>query len=219
MPDEKKEIIKKATPVETGLNVAASVTSLVPWIGGPVSSVLSGISLDRRFDRVREVLEGLAESLKDFKSEASEAYVKKEEFHELLEKTLKLAAEERNEQKRNMFREFLVQAVTTPGEPYDEQIRHLRTLEALQADHIRILQALLQVPEPNLGIMGSPMQTLQKRLPDMSSVRINDLVEQLNDLGLTRMSGLQTMMTAHGAANLRHSITSYGDRFLWYVKG
>ena len=47
MADEGKELIQAPTKVETGLDIASLVGSAVPWIGGPVSNVLSGMSFGR----------------------------------------------------------------------------------------------------------------------------------------------------------------------------
>src|SRR5258708_4935263 len=85
-----------ATNQERALDVAAAVMSVVPWLGGPVSQVLSGMSLERRMDRVREVLDGLAQDLRDLRSDTSETYVRSHEFKEVLERTLRQAADERN---------------------------------------------------------------------------------------------------------------------------
>jgi hypothetical protein len=217
MPENRKDLIPATTKTETALDVAAFVGSAVPWIGGPVSNVLSGMSLGRKFARVREVLEGLTSDLSDFKSEVSEKYVKTEDFEELLEQTLKRAADERNEEKRQIYRYFLTNAIESPGEPYDEQIRFLRTLEELQPDHLKVLRALSKPPDPDPGMMGSPDQTLRQRLPDLEGKRIEELITQLNDLRVTNMTSLKTMMTGRGAADLRHSITSYGQRFMQYI--
>ncbi len=205
------------TKTETALDIAAAVASTIPWIGGPVGSVLSGMSLGRKMSRVREVLMGLAEELSGFKSTVSEEYVRTEEFEELLEQTLKRAAEERSEEKRRIYRDFLIDAISSPGEAYDEQIRFLRTLEELQPDHLRLIRALHQSPSPSPGMMGSPNQTLRRRLPEFDEERIGDLLAQLNDLRLTNLSSLKVMMTGHGAEDLRHSITAYGQRFLRYI--
>lgn len=217
MSDHKKDIVPAATRVETALDIAAFVGSAVPWIGGPVSKVLGGMSLGRKLSRVREVLEGLASGLAEFKSDASEKYVKTEEFEELLEQTLKRATEERHEEKRRIYSAFLTDAIESPGEPYDEQIRFLRTLEELQPDHLRLLRALSQAPGPNAGMMGSPNQTLRRRLPEMDEGRVGDLLSQLNDLRVTDLTSLKVMMTGHGAEDLRHSVTPYGKRFLRYI--
>jgi hypothetical protein len=199
------------------LEAAAAVISVVPWLGGPVSQVLAGMSVERKMNRVKELFDGLAQDLRNFHSEASETYVRSGEFQEILERTLRQVADERNDEKRRLYRSFLKGTIETPGEPYDEQRRFLRTLEEIQGDHLRIMRAMLQEPEANLGSMGSPVQTLGRRVPDMPRERIVDLVGQLNDMRVTNLTGLNTMMTAHGAANLSHALTPYGHRFIAFL--
>ncbi len=203
---------------ERALDVATIVASLVPLIGGPVASILSGISGGRREQRVLDVIRGVSDDLQDFKSQAAEEYVKTEDFVDLLESTLRRVAQETSSKKRQMYRQILTNAIKQPAGNYDEQGRFLRTLDELDADHLRILQALLQPPESDVGIMGSPMQTVRKRIPEFSEEQIQQLVDDLNDRRITTMNSLQTMMTAHGAADLQHSVTPYGRRFLAYVQ-
>ena len=217
MANEDKELIPTATNRETALDIAAFVASAVPWVGGPVSNVLAGISFGRKLGRVREVLEGLVVDLAEFKSEASEEYVRTEEFEDLLEQTLRRAAEERSAEKRRMYRLFLKDAIEIPGASYDDQIRLLRTFEGLQRDHLRVMKAISQEPERTPGTMGSPIQTLRVRIPEFNYGRITDLVGQLNDMRVTNISSLKVMMTGHGAADLRRGITEYGQCVLRHV--
>lgn len=217
MPEDEKILVPVSTAGGTALEVAAFVASAVPWIGGPVSNVLGGIAMGRKFARVREVLEGLAEDLKESKSDPAEAYVKTEEFEELLEQTLRRAADERNEEKRRIYRAFLTDAIESPGELYDEQIRFLRTLQDLHPDHLKVLRALSQAPDPNPGMMGSPIRTLSRRLPELEETRIEDLIAQLNDQRVTNLTSLKGMATGLGAEDLRHATTPYGQRFLQYL--
>ena len=175
------------------------------------------MSLGRKIDRVKEVLNGLAKDLKDFRLEASESYVKTEEFQELLEKTLMKVADERNKEKRDVYRAFLTDSIKSPGKSYDEQLRFLRTLEELQFDHLRVMKAMAEPPDDRDGISGSPPATLGERLPDMSKERIAELVSQLNDLRVTKLTALNTLMTYRGAQDLRGGITSYGQQFLSFL--
>lgn len=102
--------------------------------------------------------------------------------------------------------------------PYDEQIRILRTLEQLQGDHIILLKAIMKEPEGNPPpIAGSFSQTLSPRLQDMGKNRIADLIEQLNDLRITKIDSINTMMTGSGSQDLRHTVTDYGKRFIQYI--
>lgn len=206
-----------STPAETALDATAAVSSIVPWIGGPVSNVLSGMSLGRKLGRVREVLEDLANDLKEVESDVSKNYVKTEEFEDLLEQTLKRVGEERSGEKRQLYKDFLTGTIESPGEPYDEQLRLLRTIDQIAPDHIGLIKALLRSPDPDPGMMGSPIQTLRERLPGIDEARIEELVSQLNDLRITNLSSLKVMMTGHGAANLQHSFTDYGRRVLRYI--
>jgi len=50
---------------------------------------------------------------------------------------------------------------------------------------------------------------LSKRIPHMNKTHISELVSDLNDMRITNLSNLKAMMTGHGAADLRYSITPY----------
>ena len=56
LPEEKPKNKMIQSRTETALDLASFITSAVPWIGGPVSNVLGGISTGRKFDRVRASL-------------------------------------------------------------------------------------------------------------------------------------------------------------------
>ena len=216
--DESEETsLVPSTRDEAALDVAAAVSSFAPWVGGPISAVLTGMSGQRRMKRVAEVLDHLSEDLKNFKSEASEQYVKTEDFEELLEKTLRQAAEERSEEKRRIYGQFLTDAITSPGQPYYEQIPILRLLEDLQPDHIRIIKALLENPNPNPPSMGSVSQTLQSRLPKMNLRTIEELARDLDDKRVTSVGQLGGMMTGHGAEDLRNRVMPVGHQLVKYL--
>lgn len=216
---ERKELIPQDTTTDKALDVGAFVSAVlpIPWLAPAVSFVLGGISNQRKIKRIHEALQQLNEEMGDFRSEASEKYVNSEEFDELLERTLQQIANERYEEKRNMYGRFLAGAIKSPGEPYDEQIRFLRDLEVLQADHIRIFNAMLQEPDPNSNVyIGSTMTTLTERLSDTPEARLRELVAQLNDMRL--ISGIgNTMVTAKTAVDLRNNFTPYGRRFVRYL--
>ena len=93
----------------------------------------------------------------------------------------------------------------------------LRTFEELAPDHLQVLKAMMQEPNPNPGTMGSPNQTLRERLPDFDEGRIEELTNQLNDMRVTNLGSLKVMMTGRGAQDLRHVITEYGQRIINYV--
>jgi hypothetical protein len=215
--EEEKSLLPSSQPLEAAYDMAAAVSSMVPWLGGPVSMVLGGLSLGLKMERVGQVLTEVSARVKHLEAEAAKEYVQTSEFQELLERTLRQVAQERSEAKRQVYAAFLAGDIESPGEPYDEKLRVLRILEELQGDHIRVLSAMMQKPEDVSGISGSIARTLGKRLPDIPSERISDLDGQLRDLKLVSHGGSNTMMTATGAEQLFNYITPLGKRFVRYI--
>jgi hypothetical protein len=202
---------------EKVLEVLGTVASLTPVLGGPLSSILFGISGDRRFGRASEVVLGLAERVGTLETEQEE-FVRSEDFEDLLIETLQRAAAERNEDLRRSYQNILMHAIRDPDRSYDETLRFLRVLEQLQADHVRVLRALLEEPRTQQEVsFGSPRQTLKKRLPDIADGLLDDLVSQLNDLRVTNAPSLGTLMTGKGASFLRAYVTPFGNRFVEYL--
>ena len=197
--------------------VTADSLSDLPWLKEPIMAVLGGMALTRKFARISEVLDGVGHDLHGFNAAASESYVKTEEFSDLLEKTLKQAAGERNEDKRRIYRDFLVGAIRSPGQPYDEMDTVLRQLEVVQPDHLRILKAMVQTPKPIMTGYGSRRQTLQARLSNPPIANLGELITDLNSWRLTEASGLTTTMTASGAERVQFMVTAQGQRLLHYI--
>lgn len=214
---ENKKKLSTSTKAENALDLAATIGSIVPWFGGPVSNVLNGMSLGRKLGRVQDVLEDLAADLRGLESDVSENYVKTEEFEDLLEQALKRVGEERNAETRELYKAFLSKTIASPGESYDDQMRILNIFEQLNPDHIRVLRAIQAEPPADPGMMGSPIGTLQRRVPELDKSRIVEITTHLNDLRITNLPNLNTMMTGHGAEDLRHSLTGFGLRLVRYV--
>lgn len=209
-----------STKVEKALDASAIAASFTPIVGGAISTVLSGMSQTRKLNRIVSVLDGLAEDLAAHQSDVTDNYVRTEDFEDLLEQTLKRAAEERNDEVRALYRQFLFHAITKPGDEYDDQLAVLKALERMRSSHVLVLQALLQSPgkEAHRKMMGSPIQTLRERT-GMPDGEVKESVAALNDLRATNMTSLHVMMTGHGSEALEGSVTPFGRRILQYIEG
>jgi len=84
--------------------------------------------------------------------------------------------------------------------------------------------AIAQIHGPVMGL--SPFEarvssrcclSVEARIPHMNETHISELVSDRNDMRIKNLSNLKVMMTGHGAADLRHSITPYGRRFVAYL--
>ena len=197
-------------------DLGAIFASVIPVLGGAVSLVLSDWSAQRRYQRVRDVLQGLARDLQRFKADVKEEYVRSDEFADLLDQTLRRVANERHEEKRRLYRGVILGAITGQEQSYDEHLHTLRVIDSLQVAHMVLLRAVRQEPDAKWagGISGSFMETLGRRLPGLSEERVGELVAQLRDHRLLNIGGLNTMMTARGAEDMRHVLTPFGRRLV-----
>ena len=97
---EKKEIVPGSflpgsTYSEAVLETLQNISSLVPMLGGPISSFFGGMAAGHRFERIREVLVGVCQDLSNPKQQVSEEYVRSEDFEDLIDETLRRVARER----------------------------------------------------------------------------------------------------------------------------
>ena len=92
------------------------------------------------------------------------------------------------------------------------------------ANKVLLSDSKVEKPEPltiysQSNRTGSThIQALRERLPNMDDSRIEDLIQQLNDLHIIDSRNLKTMMTGSGAQDLRHILTPIGTRFVNYLK-
>lgn len=222
MPDDEESDaisrINRRDPAEVALEISAAITGAVPWVGSAISNYLTGHATDRKFERVADELKKLAEDLKRVESDAAKDYVKTEEFEDLLDLTMQKIAHERSEEKRKLYRAFLANTAASPGEPWSEKQKFLRTLDEIQPEHVRLLKALLEEPrrDASLGPFGSVSGTIRQRAPEIGH-RLDELVREVDRMGLANVGQTGGMMTGHGAQDLRGRVTPYGKRFAQYV--
>jgi hypothetical protein len=222
MPDDETSDaltrIEERDGTEVALEIAAAFASAAPWVGGPISNYMAGKANDRKFRRVADELKKLADDMRRVESDIAKQYVKTEEFEDLLEITMQNIAIERSEEKRKLYRAFLANTAASPGEPWAEKQRFLRTIEEIEPEHVRLLKALMQEPKltPSTFGYGSVSQTLRTRAPEIAN-RIEDLSRELDRMGLTSVGQTGGIMTIQGAEDLRGRVMPYGQRFLQYV--
>ena len=110
--------------------------------------------------------------------------------------------------------------IQSPGGRFEDQIRFLRTLEALDSDHIRVLRAILAEPTDAPSYLGSFRQTLIRRFPGSSQEQIIQLVTDLDGLLLTNRIAdrLVVRMTGRDSADMRHTLSDYGRQFVRFLR-
>lgn len=209
-----------STKSEEALELSATISSLAPWIGGSISSVLSGMSVKRKMSRINDCLKAIASHVESVHDKVTEELVKTEDFEDLLEQTLKRVAEERNEEKRKLFAAFLLNNIGKPNLAFERRLKLLNVLEEFQLSGLILINALSQTPteyELNRS-MGFVHQTLSERAPEIVN-EIDQIAKELERLDLVKnlTNSMRTTMTGRGAADLGNRITSLGQEFLFFI--
>jgi len=205
-----------SAPVQTEWKSTAELLDgmkkAVPWLGEAVEKAISGTLNDRELARVVDVLRGVVSDIGGFSSELSELYVKTQDFERILGQILTQVADERLEVKRRLYRTFLSDAITSPCDPFEKQLRFLRILKELRLDQMKIVVALATRPDTGVHRAQTPVQMLQMRLPDIHRDRIEGLLAQLNDLKIIQMAELNAAV-AGGQPSIK-CITPLGQQLL-----
>ncbi len=210
-----KKIIPLSTTSEAVLEAVAAVAVKVPWFSEPLCPILIKMAIPYNFERVRSVLEEMAQQLKSIQPDDAQRYLKTDEFYELFERALKQSASEPDDYKRRCYAYYLANDLKLPHQPYLEKISLLRDLEQLPPDGIRLLKALLLEPE---GRVYVPLyQTLQQRLPDLDMERLAELTGQLEERGIANFKNQTALLRGRRPGDLLVLITRYGQRLLSYI--
>jgi hypothetical protein len=220
---EKIERYSEGSYIEELHEAAGVLVGMVPVLGSPLQSYITGQANERKAKRLKELFLAIAGDLKGIRDRLSQDYLQTEQFADLLDRTLERVANELHEEKRRVYKNILVGIIRDHDvDAYDEQLRHLRTLETIQPAHIAVLRAIMVKPtEEQLWRMdgsGFKMHTLEERLPSMNQHQIEERVAELNGVGLTDLGNLSTSMTKSGAQDLTTGLTPYGRRFVVFVR-
>jgi len=215
------EVALKRTGKEKVAKTLATVVSSASWVGGPISNILNQYADEKWRHRFCEVVAAIEKKLEDHVSDESKHYVEQDDFEELLAEVMDRAVRERTQEKRDIYARLVSSDIKNPGQnSYEDKLRFVRTIEALTRDQLRLLAAVAEpAGSPQNSVISSPLQVLQRRLPDLEREHIEELANDLNSYRLTELRWLNTMMTPPGAEDTRSALNDFGKRFVAYLGG
>jgi len=174
-----------------GLDVVATIATVVPVLGGPLGNVLSGISFTRKLGRIETFCQRVADELADLSAEVDEHYVREDEFEELLERTLKGVAEEPDSAKQTPYLRFLVD-VLRERRPFEERLDELQQIGltvplGLTETDLAILSAAARLRLDSNDPLIMTDQLLPKVGPAVSEQQLVDALDILARSGFVEI--------------------------------
>lgn len=209
-----------ATKGERYAELLSITAAAAPWIGGPISGVIGGVATDLKIKRVTQFIKDVLAHVENLHSQESEDFVRTEDFAVIFDKTAQAVADERDEMKRKLFSNYILNNIAAPEITYQLRFKCLRLLEDINTQHIDLLEALLRQPtttEMSMGI-SAPSTTIERRAPHLRT-NLTAIIHESNTQGLTDIKGnyLNTNMTEGGAANLAHAVTPLGRNLIAFI--
>ncbi len=138
---EKKELSSKNLGLDCETAVKA-LTSAVPILGGPISTVIGDIQTIRKEKRFIEFINGLQEDIRNLSDHVNAEFVSKEDFLDIFEQTARKIVITRQEAKRIAFRRILSNAILSSDVSYEEVEEFISLMERFQEEHIFLLSIL-----------------------------------------------------------------------------
>jgi hypothetical protein len=226
---EKKEISIK-NPNQACETAIKALTSAVPILGGPISTIIGDIQSMRKEKRFLELINGLQEDLHGFPDRVNAEFVSKEDFLDIFEQTARKIVMTRQGAKRTAFRHILSNAILSSDVSYDEVEEFLSLVERFREEHIFLLSILRDPVKYDEetgnrvgkggGITTSISQIMRQLLPNWTENLILEVVTVLeNNERLVQhiTSRYNTMLTDQGINHLVNTLTPKGMRFVVFI--
>lgn len=226
---EKKELSSKNLGQACEAAVKA-LTSAVPILGGPISTIIGDIQSIRKEKRFFEFINGIREDLHNFSDRVNVEFVSKEDFLDIFEQTARKIVMTRQEAKRTAFRHILSNAILSSDVSYDEVEEFLSLVERFREEHIFLL-SILQNPVKydeetgnrvgkGGGMATSISQIMEQLLPDWTEnliLEVATVLENNERLVQNITSRYNTMLTDQGINHLVNTLTPKGIRFVEFI--
>lgn len=223
--------------------VIKGIVSLIPYVGGTITTIWSdieGIQVERKIQRLLGYYSSLEIDLRKVKDKLNQDYISHNDFLDIFEKTSNYIINERNEQKRILFKNIFLNSITCPIVDYDKTEGFMRILEEMNYLEILTLKIFHNpqkfnsdsgniIKDPNWirpgvrnGIQFQLTYQLNKMLSDLTKQSVDEIEEALYFLENHRLikdNTIKYALCTNGdpIETLNNRLTKKGSEFIKYL--
>lgn len=139
-------------PKEVVTGVAKTIVSRIPIIGDALINICDEFAssrLVRKMERFGELLNGLNEGLSRLETTVNQEYISKTDCADILEKIIQAVVIERLEEKREAYKNILLNSITATTVDFDRTEKHMQLLSQMTRVDILVLKTLANPKEVN----------------------------------------------------------------------
>lgn len=197
---------------------------------------LQSKQIERKIQRLEELYSDLAETVNAFEDKINQEYINHDDFLDVFEEATRYVIQERQEQKRRLFKNILANSILSPDCDYDRTERYFRLLDNLGLMELEVL-AVLDNPEKynkdHGEIIKAPSQSVYQmnwinvtstivltQLLDLRIDQVDEAITVLFSNGLLKENSKSKQLNTNGNALyvLKNLLTAKGRDFVKYLK-
>lgn len=217
----------------TGKVFIKDLVRILP-LGGTAVEIydeLQSKQIERKIRRLEEFYTNLAATMSVQQDKINKEFVSKDDFLDVFEEATRFVVIERQEQKRMLFKNILVNSIVASDCDYDRAERFFRLLDNLGELELRVL-AVLENPEQYNQTHGMIIQnqsswisvTSMGVLTQLLELKVHQVEEAIsvlfsNGLVIENSMGKQLQTNGNTIYVLNNLLTTRGISFVKYLKG
>jgi hypothetical protein len=235
--------MNKEKILQNGIIAAKGIAAIIPVLGGTITSIWSDIEAlqaKRKHERLEEFYVTLREDVESIKEQINVSFIKQPDFLDIFELTARYIVNERNEEKRILFKNILLNSVTSQECSYDKTEKYLRILDQMSNLEILLLRVLQNptrynenqgnvVKNPNDGqsnnvykIQYTLVAEFKQILHELVKAPLDDIAEAMyflesNRLAIEKASDSKLQTNGNPIHVLDDKLTSKGKNFISFI--
>lgn len=227
--------------LETVQTVTKGLISAIPYLGGTITSVWSDIQAERKHERLLQFYSDLDKEVVKIKENLNFEYISRTDFLDVFETNVKYIINERNSDKRELFKNILLNGMTDKTADYDKTEKYLKIVEEMSNFELLLLKVFVNpvkfnedkgliILNPNKlpnGVRNlitytkkyTVIELLKELLPEFNK---DDIVDALfflerNRIVSENISNTSTTTNRNPIDLLKGRLTSKGKDFVLYI--
>ena len=211
-----------------GRNIIIAALSVLPVVGGSISSLLSEYIPEWKEKRVLNFIRELGEKLEEVKDRINQEYLKTEEFAFLFEQTFLRVFRDHQEEKLKVYKAILINSCTKSNFDTSEKEYFLSLVDRLQGVHILILSLFFN-PDSFMSKhkVKLPEVTVNPKEIILTSLQPFNFGEELIVYGIRDLEKMGLLSNISGDMDIKSSVpaktrlkealSAFGKKFCEFI--
>ena len=139
--------------------------SMIPLVGGPISSIIGDVSQERYKKRIKEFIDNVNKALSNRLEEIDREKISKEDFQDIFSNCFQAILTNRIAEKRTAFTNILINTIAYNNISFDESEYMMKLIDNLTLKHLICMEELskVKIPDYSEGVAETTLRTISEK--------------------------------------------------------